>query len=164
MWQDILHRTNAGLVVVGHGPRRLSKQLHTSVWAFVDHLDRGSPSRGGSTVGQIYDRPARLAFDRRVGRIDEAVEPGRRPMVSPRQAPIGRHALLNHDPLTVGRHDETMQIDLKAILHGRAVDLGDQLRRFRQVVPIEAPSRTGHDELARRRTTVTTSTTTHFEA
>ena len=36
------------------------------------------------------------------------------------------HALLHHHPMAVVGDDETVQVELKTILHRGAVDLGDQ--------------------------------------
>ena len=41
------------------------------------------------------------------------------------------HALLHHHPMAVVGDDEAVQVELKAILHRGAVDLGDQPARRR---------------------------------
>ena len=56
---------------------------------------------------------------------------------------VAIHSPLNYDPLAIIGHDESVQIEIKAILHGGAIDLGDEPacvhaaedRRFQLFVP-----------------------------
>ena len=50
-------------------------------------------------------------------------------MIAPSLAAVAIHALLNHDPVPVIRDDETVQIEIKTVLHRCAVHLRDQSAR-----------------------------------
>ena len=60
------------------------------------------------------------------------------------------HALLHHDPLAVVGDDEAVQIEVEAVLHRRAVDLGDQPARLGQRRAVEAGAIADRDQLVRR--------------
>lgn len=59
-------------------------------------------------------------------------------MIATGEAAIAIHALLHHDPLAITGDEEAMQIKLETVLHGGAVDLGDEAACFGQGVSIEA--------------------------
>ena len=48
------------------------------------------------------------------------------------------HALLHHHPVPVIGDDEAMQVEIEAVLHGRAVDLGDQPAGAGQRLTVDA--------------------------
>ena len=52
--------------------------------------------------------------------------------------------------LAVVGDDEAVQIEIEAVLHGGAVDLGDQPARLRERGPIEPDAISDGDELVRR--------------
>src|ERR1700733_3123512 len=51
------------------------------------------------------------------------------PVVAPRLLLVAVHTLLHHRPLAVVGHEEAVEIEIEAVLHGGAVDLGDQPAR-----------------------------------
>ena len=48
------------------------------------------------------------------------------PVIAPRLLLVAVHALLHHRPLAVVGHEEAVEVEIEAVLHGGAVDLGDQ--------------------------------------
>src|ERR1700676_4925415 len=48
------------------------------------------------------------------------------PVVAARLLPVAIHALLHHRPLAVVGYEEAVEVEIEAVLHGGAVDLGDQ--------------------------------------
>ena len=82
--------------------------------------------------------PALRPVDRRVRRLDEARQALGQPVVAAGVAAVAVHALLDHDPLAVVGDDEAVQVELEAVLHRRAVDLGDEPARPRQRRAVEA--------------------------
>ena len=48
------------------------------------------------------------------------------PVVAARLLLVAVHALLHHRPLAVVGHEEAVEVEIEAVLHGGAVDLGDQ--------------------------------------
>src|SRR3954467_3601678 len=48
------------------------------------------------------------------------------PVIAPRLAPAVVHALLHHGPLSVVGDEEAVKIEIEAVLHRGAVDLGDK--------------------------------------
>src|ERR1700722_9247735 len=51
------------------------------------------------------------------------------PVVAPRLLLVAVHTLLHHRPLAVVVHEEAVEIEIEAVLHGGAVDLSDQPAR-----------------------------------
>ena len=70
--------------------------------------------------------------DRGVRIVDEARQSFRQPMIAARLPALAVHALLDHDPVAVVGDDEAVQVEIEAVLHGGAVDLGDEPARLRQ--------------------------------
>ena len=101
-------------------------------------------------VGEIDDVPLTQSFNSGMGVIHETFQPFREPVVAPRLLRIDAHTLLHDGPFTGIGHDEAMKIKIEAILHRRAIDLGNQSARLRESGPIEPyPVADGH-ELVRR--------------
>src|ERR1700722_13110076 len=48
------------------------------------------------------------------------------PVVAARLLLVSVHALLDDCPLAVVGHEEAVEVEIEAVLHGGAVDLGDQ--------------------------------------
>src|ERR1700680_4613954 len=48
------------------------------------------------------------------------------PVGAARLVAVAIHALLHHRPLAVVGHEEAVEVEIEAVLHGGAVDLGDQ--------------------------------------
>jgi hypothetical protein len=63
---------------------------------------------------------------------------------------VAIHSLLDYDPLAIIGHDESVQIEIKAILHGGAIDLGDEPACVCERRPVKAHPLPDCDELPRR--------------
>src|SRR4029453_16695889 len=72
------------------------------------------------------------------------------PMITPRRARGGIHALLNHGPLAIDGHHKRVQIELKPVLDRRAVDLGGQPAVPDQGVTLQPVLVGDGEELVRR--------------
>src|SRR4051794_15481839 len=83
-------------------------------------------------------------------RIDEAAQSFGKPVVAPGLPAITVHALLDHDPAAVIRDDEPVEIEIEPILHGGAVDLGDQPARLGERPAIQPDALANARELVRR--------------
>src|SRR5690606_27719490 len=94
--------------------------------------------RRGAPVGEVDDLALAGAVDGGVRLLDEALQPFRKPVVAPRLPGFATHALLHDDPLAIVGDDEAVQVELEAILHGGAVDLGDQTAGSGERAAVEA--------------------------
>jgi hypothetical protein len=94
----------------------------------------------GAAIGEIDDHALPASVDRGMRRIDEAGDPLGQPVIAPRLAAIVVHPLLHHHPFAVVGDDEAMEIEIEAVLHGGAVDLGDQ-PAARPSAPPSSPTR-----------------------
>ena len=90
------------------------------------------------------------ALDRRVRLVDEALQPFGQPVIAAGLPALAVHALLDDDPAAVVGDDEAVQIEIEAVLHRGAVDLGDQPARLRQRGAVEADPVADRDQLMRR--------------
>ena len=102
--------------------------------------------------------------DRAVRLVDEAREAFRQPMIAPRLPGIAVHALLDHDPLAVVGDDEAVQVEIEAVLHRRAVDLGDQPARGRELLAVDADPFADRDQLLRRLARMLAAAAAHVNA
>ena len=59
------------------------------------------------------------------------------PVVSARLFLATVHALLHDGPLAIVRDEEAVQVEIETVLHGGAVDLGDQAACARQLVGVK---------------------------
>ena len=100
-------------------------------------------------VGKIDDLSLAFAFDRSVRIVQEAGQSFRQPMIAPCLPALTIHALLDHRPVAVVGDDEAMQVEIEAVLHGGAVDLGDETAELRQLTAVEADLVSDRDQLAR---------------
>ena len=119
------------------------------------------PSRSSSSSCAPRDVSARWSVrltitpccwpvDRAVRLVDEALQPLGQPVIAPRVAALAVHALLHHDPLAVVGDDEAVQVEIEAVLHRRAVDLGDEPARLRERRAVDAGALADRDQLMRR--------------
>jgi hypothetical protein len=83
--------------------------------------------------------------DRAVRLIDKTFETFRMPVIAPRLALVAVHALLHHGPFAVVGDEKTVQIKLKTVLHGGAVNFRDETAGAGQRRAVET------DALAQRR-------------
>lgn len=94
------------------------------------HLRRTRGS--GTMVGQVDDIALLRPVDGRMRRIHKTAQPFRQPVIAARLLALPVHALLHHHPAPVVADDETVQIQVEAILHRGAVHLGHQATGLRQ--------------------------------
>ena len=138
----------AGMTRCGSSGAR-SAPAGSSAATSRDDAGPGRARAGGRAAAPARRRRARSvrltisppgrAVDRRVRRLDEARRGPRRASGSAaRCGVVAVHALLHHDPLAVVGDDEAVQVELEAVLHRGAVDLGDQPARPRQRRAVEA--------------------------
>src|SRR5688572_14792356 len=81
--------------------------------------------------------------------VYEARQPLREPMIAASLLARAIHSLLdNHPPRVVG-DDESMQVEIEAVLHGGAVDLGDEPAGAGERRAVEAHALAGRDQLMR---------------
>jgi hypothetical protein len=111
------------------------------------HLGAGGP---GATVDQVHDLTAGHPLDGGVRIVDEGAGPVPDPVVAARLASGAVHPLLDHHPGAVVRHHEAVDVELEPVLHGRAVDLGDEAAGPNQRRAVEAQSIGHRRELAGR--------------
>ena len=71
-------------------------------------------------------------------------------MIAARLPALAVHALLHHRPVAVVGDDETVQVEIEAVLHGGAVDLGHETAGLRELAAVEADVVADRDEFARR--------------
>ena len=71
-------------------------------------------------------------------------------MIAARLSRVAVHALLHHDPVPVVGDDEAVQIEIEAVLHRGAVDLGDQPARLGERRAVEPDAFADRDEFVRR--------------
>ena len=82
--------------------------------------------------------------------VDEAPKAFGQPVIPPGLAAVAVHALLDHDPVPVVGDDEAVEIEVKAILDRRAVDLGNEPARPGERRAVEANPIADRDKLVRR--------------
>src|SRR5437762_1866395 len=85
-----------------------------------------------SAVGQVDDLALTGSVDRCVRLVDEAGQALRQPVIAPGLLRLRPHALLYNSPAAVIGDNETVEVDLKTVLHRRAVDFGHQPARGRE--------------------------------
>ena len=71
-------------------------------------------------------------------------------MIAARLLALAVHALLHHDPAPLVGDDEAVEVEIEAVLHRGAVDLGDQPARLGERRPVETDSFADFDEFLRR--------------
>src|ERR1700731_2011238 len=107
--------------------------------------------RGSSTaIGEIDDLSLPDSIDSGVGLFDKTFQAFGEPVIPASLLAVAIHSLLDYDPLAIIGHDESVQIEIKAILHGGAVDLGDEPARIRERRPVKSHPLPDCDKLLRR--------------
>ena len=81
--------------------------------------------------------------------VDEALQPFRQPVIAAGLAALAVHPLLHDHPFAVVGDEEPVQIEVETVLHGGAVDLGDQPAGAGQRVAVEADPIADRHELVR---------------
>ena len=102
-----------------------------------------------AAVRQVDDLALSAALDGGVGGVDEVTQAFGQPVIAARLAEVAVHALLDDHPLGVVGDDEAMQIEVEAVLHGGAVDLGDEPAGGGQAAAVEADALADQSELVR---------------
>ena len=92
----------------------------------VQKLKLGSPGDVCAAVGEVDDFALMDAFNRSVRFVDETLQTFGQPMIAARRAARVVHALLDDGPMAIVGDDEAVQVEVKTILDGGAVDLRDQ--------------------------------------
>ena len=104
------------------------------------------------------------AVDGAVRRVDEILHVGGMPMVAARLACIAVHALLHDGPLAVIGDEEAVQVKVEAVLHGGAVDLGDEAAGARQRRRVEPQAVAKRAQLIGRLAGVAAAAAAHVDA
>ena len=73
-----------------------------------------------------------------MGLFDKTFQAFGKPVIPASLLAVAIHSLLDYDPLAIIGHDESVQIKIKAILHGGAVHLGDEPARLCERRPVKA--------------------------
>src|SRR5271156_3823943 len=115
-----------------------------------EQIDLRKARRFSPPVGKIdyFSLPGSL--DCRMRIIDEARQSFRKPVIAPRLLASAVHALLHDGPLAVVSDNKTVQIQIEAILHGRAVNLRHQAACLGKSCSVDADLVTDGNELLRR--------------
>src|ERR1700730_4520641 len=108
---------------------KLPQNRNRSVRAAVHQLESCGAVALRTHVGQVDDRSDVASFDSRMRGLEKSRQRIGLPMIAARFGAIFVHSLLNYAPMPIGRREESMQIELKSVLHGGAVDFGDQSTR-----------------------------------
>src|SRR5207247_7355904 len=91
-----------------------------------------------ATIGQVDDFALQRTVYRAV-RLIYKIGNGRRvPVIAARLTLVTINALLHDGPFAVGRHEETVQIEVESILHRGAVDLRDETARPCEVFAVDS--------------------------
>ena len=115
-------------------------------------------------IGQVHDHALLRPVDRAVRLIDKALQTLGEPVITPRVAALAVHALLHHHPLAVVGDDEAVQVKVEAVLHGRAVHLGDEAARLRERCAVDTGALADRDQLIRRLARMLAASAAHMDA
>jgi hypothetical protein len=106
----------------------------------------------------------RLALDGVVRLLDERAGAIPQPVVAPGLPLVGIHPLLHHRPVAVVGNHKAVQVQIEAVLHGRAVHLGDQPAGPHQGRRIEGNPLTQRQQFVRRAARMPAAATAHVNA
>ena len=138
MRQRELHRN--GLCVVRFSPTCQGRQFaRDPVWTQGLQNAKLTVARGsGTLIGEIDDLTLPDLIDGGVGFLDKTFQAFRKPVIPASRLPVAIHPLLDDNPLAIVGHNEAVQIEIKAILNGGAVHLGDEPARICERRPVKA--------------------------
>ena len=120
-------------------PARQSRQFASDpVWTQGLQNAKLTAARGRTLIGEIDDLPLPDSIDGGVGFLDKTFQAFRKPVIPASLLAVAIHPLLDDNPLTIVGHNETVQIKIKAILNGGAVNLGDEPARICERRPVKA--------------------------
>src|SRR6476659_5934594 len=118
----------------------------------------------GLPVSEIYDFALLPAFDGRMRLIHKTLKSLRKPMVASSLLALRAHSLLNNGPAAIVGDDKGMKIELEAVLHRGAIDLGYQPTCFCEFGAVEAYSFSDQDQLMRGLSRKSSAATAHMDA
>jgi len=104
----------------------------------AENVELALPGGCCSSIGEVDDHALFDPVDGGTRLIDEALQAFGEPVIAPGLAAIAIHPLLDDDPASFIGDNEAVQIEIEAVLHRCAVDLGDQPARFSQRRSIDA--------------------------
>jgi len=107
------------------------------------------PSLTGA-IRKVHDFALIRTVDRTVRLIDEAIHVVGMPMVAARLLLVAVHALLHDSPFAVIGHEESVEVEVESVLHGCAVDLGDQAACTGQAGSVETDAFAKRMQFVRR--------------
>src|ERR1700730_3854280 len=150
MRQRELHRN--GLCDVRFSPARQGRQFaRDPVRPHGVQNAKLTTARGSSTaIGEIDDLTKPDSIDGGVRLLDKTFQAFGKSVIPASLLAVAIHSLLDYDPLAIIGHDESVQIEIKAILHGGAIDLGDEPACVRERRPVKAHTLPDCYELPRR--------------
>ena len=103
----------------------------------------------GPMVGEVDDLALARPLDGGVRLVDKALQPLGEPVIAARLPHLAVHTLLDHGPMAVVGDNETVQVEIEAVLHGGAVDLGDEPAGGGERRSVEAHLISDRDQLVR---------------
>ena len=115
-------------------------------------------------ICEIDDHTLVDTVDRGMRFVHEALKAFGQPVIAPGLAAVAVHALLDHDPVSVVSNDEAVEIQVKAVLDRRAVDLGHEPARPGEHCTVEADPITDRDKLIRRLARVAAAAAANMDA
>jgi hypothetical protein len=103
----------------GRLTRKGCKLRDDAVWADVrQQLQLGGARCLGAFVRQVHNLALRRAVNRAVRLVNEALQVLGMPVVAPRLLLVAVHALLHYRPLAIVGHEEAVEVEIEAVLHG----------------------------------------------
>ena len=92
----------------------------------MQQLELAPPGAIRPTIREVDDFALMESVDCRVRLVDETLQSFAQPMIAASRPACVVHALLDHRPAAVIGDDEAVQVEVKAVLDGGAVDLRHQ--------------------------------------
>ena len=122
----------------GASPERAEKLGNDTVGTQAgQQLELGCARGLGALVRKVHDLALHRPVDRTMRFVYEALQIFGMPMVPARLLVVAVHALLHDRPLAVVGDEESVQIQIEAVLDRGAVDLGDEAARAGKLGAVE---------------------------
>ena len=116
----------------------------------VKQVKLGVARAFGAMIRQVDDLALDRSIDRTMGLVDKAAQAFGMPVIAARLPLFAVHALLHHGPFAVIGDEEAVQIELETVLHGGAVNFGDQPAGPRQRPTIDTGPLANRSQFIRR--------------
>jgi hypothetical protein len=129
-----------------------------------EKFDMTAPGWFRLPIREVYDLTLTSPLDGSMRLIHETLETFRKPMIAPCLLALRVHPLLNHGPASIVGNDEGMKIELEAVLHGGAVDLGHQPACLGKFCAIEAHTLSDGEQFVRGLSRKSSSSAAHVDA